>query len=197
MSRSPVLVSFLRLLTRRRVRVPWSLLLAAMSLTLRDGDAGGRGRSAFSARPAAVLNGRQQAVSTLLSDGRVLRDERSRSIRRAATAEIFDPTTGAWTSAGVMTLGRVHHTSTLLRNGRVLVAGGTNDTLSRARNSTIRRRISGSLSGELSFPRAYSTATLLETAQVLLAGGNSNAGYVASGDISDPATNQWTPDRPR
>jgi len=35
-----------------------------------------------------------------------------------------DPASGTWTQAGNLAIARSHHTSTLLTNGKVLVAGG-------------------------------------------------------------------------
>ncbi len=43
------------------------------------------------------------------------------------TAEIYDPATDSWTSAGTMSTGRFQPTMTALEDGRVLVAGGTGD----------------------------------------------------------------------
>jgi hypothetical protein len=45
-----------------------------------------------------------------------------------ASAELYDPGTGNWKSAGSLRLGRIYHTATILSNGQVLVAGGVNQS---------------------------------------------------------------------
>src|SRR6267142_1800386 len=68
--------------------------------------------------------------ATLLTDGTVLVVGGSGTSfyyyhwEPTATAEAYDPATGAWRVTAAMTDARIGHTATLLASGRVLVAGG-------------------------------------------------------------------------
>ena len=46
----------------------------------------------------------------------------------SGSALIYDPVAGTWGSTGPLLPGRANHTATLLKNGKVLIAGGLNDT---------------------------------------------------------------------
>jgi len=76
--------------------------------------------------------------STALSDGRVLVAGGGDIFRCRAnpctsadlgTAEIYDPATGRFSPAQSMKVGRFDHTSTLLKDGRVLITGGRGGTV--------------------------------------------------------------------
>src|SRR5579862_5000989 len=78
--------------------------------------------------PTGNLNvARQFHTATLLTNGKVLLTggfSYASGFPTTASAELYDPSTGIFTSAGSMTAPREQHTATLLNNGLVLIAGG-------------------------------------------------------------------------
>jgi Galactose oxidase, central domain len=152
-----------------------------------------------------IVGGRWGCSSTLLSDGRVLiaggRD--SEDVFEAVplnNAEIFDPATGTFTATGLMTDFRYGHTATLLNNGMVLLAGGTNGNS--LQDAELFDPTTGTFSATslMTFARSSHTATLLSDGTVLVAGGFSFFPTPGGGfpyvDIFDSATNTFTPADP-
>lgn len=123
------------------------------------------------------------------------------------SAELYDPVSGTWTTTDDLQVPRDVHPMVLLASGQVLAAGGC----SRAGNGTclgventaeVFEPEAGTWSfapGQMSEARAYFSLTLLEDGRVLAAGGckqfhssgNCNA-TVASADLYDPTTGEWT-----
>ncbi|MEP7039944.1 MAG: kelch repeat-containing protein [Chloroflexota bacterium] len=86
-----------------------------------------------------------------------------------ASAEIYNPATGAWTATSAMSTAREFHTATLLANGLVLVVGGTQGNAAELYDP-----VAGSWesAGSTAFLHTNHTATLLNSGSVLVAGGS-------------------------
>jgi large repetitive protein len=111
-----------------------------------------------------------------------------------ATAELYDPSTGAFSTTGPLSVARDYQAAALLANGNVLVAGGfgTTGTLTQAEvyNPSTGRWTSA---GNMATGRSQHTATLLPNGKVLVAGGLSPLGAkLASAELYNPANNSWT-----
>jgi hypothetical protein len=112
------------------------------------------------------------------------------------TAELFDPATGNFaTIAGVMSTSRQLHTATLLNNGKVLIAGGSDNTGYLA-TAELYDPASGTFTptGSMAYARVLHTATLLNNGMVLIAGGtNDVTGTIATAELYDPASGAFRP----
>lgn len=145
---------------------------------------------------AAMAMPRTQHTATRLQDGRVLvtggTDSPDALTGQTASAEIYAPATGTWSSAPSMSFPRVYHTATLLPDGRVLVVGGF-DVSSYLGSAEVYDPVANtwSATGALTNPRGFHTATLLADGKVLVTGG---IGYsvMADAEVYDPATNTWS-----
>ncbi|HZQ23209.1 MAG TPA: kelch repeat-containing protein [Terriglobales bacterium] len=99
-----------------------------------------------------------------------------------ASAEIYNPSNGTWTTTGSMLRGRAEFVAVLLSSGNVLVAGGctsygVNGCLAVTTASELYNPSTGKWSptGSLRAARMAMTATVLTNGKVLVAGGQTAA----------------------
>ncbi len=152
-------------------------------------------REAGSVNSVRGMTARRAAhTATLLPNGKVLiaggfaGDENS-----LASAEVFDPTTSTFSSAGNMSATRAGHTATLLPNGKVLIAGGYNGSYLTSAELYDPSARTFTPTGRMVTARSGHVATLLNNGKVLLAGGvGTGWTFLADAELYDPTTNAFT-----
>jgi hypothetical protein len=147
-------------------------------------------------------------TATLMADGRVvvaggLGTEAGRpgpgpmGTTPTATAEIYDPATGTWTPTGSMSTGRFWYEATVLKDGRVLVAGGATPNLVTSDSAELYDPATGRWirTGDLNVARYGHTLTLLDDGTVLAARGSDSGDLewtLSSAERYDPRTGTWS-----
>jgi len=139
---------------------------------------------------------RAEHTATLLANGTVLiaggRDPAGQPL---ASAEIYDPATGAYTLlASPLPAPVWGHTANRLSDGTVLIAGGTGDGGLPVAAAQLFDPATGAFTAldPLSTPRARHTATRLRNGSVLLAGGTDGSKPLASLEVYDPTTRTFS-----
>jgi hypothetical protein len=136
------------------------------------------------------------ATATLLLDGRVLIEggfefANEDNWAQTASAELYDPKTGTFSRTGSLPEPRVSYTAALLKDGRVLIAGGetSSEGLGTA-TALLYDPATGEFSptGSIEHARVDHTATLLQDGRVLIAGGIGDH----SAEVYDPATGTFS-----
>ncbi|RKH89847.1 hypothetical protein D7Y21_09040 [Corallococcus sp. AB045] len=153
---------------------------------------------------SSMANGRNGHTATLLQDGRVLvvgGYVSSPSSGVTKTVELYNPATGTWSNGAPTLMAHSRHTATLLQDGRVLIAAGTDAITSTTHGTSVCELYnpttnSWSWCSSLPQVRVEHTATRLLNGKVLLTGG---AEYDSNGLSTpmhpveyDPSTNTWT-----
>lgn len=129
--------------------------------------------------------------------------------RLTACAEtvLFDPVSGSWSPTGLLGEGRRLHSVTLLRGGRVLVAGGVSGALSHPSRPLATAEVydpetgAWTRTGSMGEARYGHSADLLPDGRVLVAGGGGPRSpdsdrSLRSAEIYDPGAGTWTPAEP-
>jgi Kelch motif/Galactose oxidase, central domain len=178
-------------------------LLPGGRVLIAGGDGGGSEWSVASAelydptsgtfsQTGSMTVARVRQPATLLTDGRVLIaggmvDARGVSAPELASAELYNPKTGKFTSTGSMADSRMAPTATLLADGRVLLAGGWGGLGEVLSSAELYDPKTGAFTSTGSMaPKADYTATLLPSGLVLVVGGGNAA------QTYDPGTGVFT-----
>jgi Galactose oxidase, central domain/Kelch motif len=141
--------------------------------------------------------------ATLLADGDVLIAGGSASSVTGfplATAELYNPGSGTFSPVGSMNTAHANHTATLLADGKVLIAGGSNLPPTARNSVTAVAELYDSTSrtfaftGAMQAPREFQQATLLANGEVLVAGGDDSLNVLASTEVYDPTTGIFSTD---
>ncbi len=136
---------------------------------------------------------RQGASATRLITGSVLITGGMAQSGILNNAEIYSPMSQTFAANGTMNVARWLHTATLLNDGTVLIAGGSDlankETLDTAEIYDPTAGTFTLLTSTLNTARVGHTATLLNNGQVLIVGGyDPDFGLIADAELYDPST---------
>jgi prolyl-tRNA editing enzyme YbaK/EbsC (Cys-tRNA(Pro) deacylase) len=144
-------------------------------------------------------------TATSLQDGTVLLvggQSNDSGFGGLASAEIYNPTTDAFTLTQSMSLARCCNTAALLNNGKVLIAGGTTSVAVGGSDDTSEAELYDPATGtftvtsSMEVQRIGHTATTLQNGKVLIAGGANCASTCTTfnnAELYDPVSGTFSP----
>jgi hypothetical protein len=145
---------------------------------------------------ASMTTGHYGHTAVLLANGIVLiaggiTQSSGGADQATADAETYDPGANTWSVVGSLNVPRVGHTMALLKNGKVLVAGGAGPLSSAELYDPAAK--TWTVTGSMNSPRTVHTMTALPDGTAIVAGGSSSSNTnLSSAEIYDPSAGTWS-----
>jgi hypothetical protein len=143
-----------------------------------------------------MAEGRGAHTATLLPIGKVFLAGgfNTSTSECAASAELYDPSSGRFTAVGGMIVPRGWHTATMLPNGKILIAGGTDAASQSLASAELYDPSSGKFTAiaSMTVARTSHTATMLSNGKVLIAGGRGSRNSGTTAELYDPLVGTFT-----
>ncbi|MEC8652688.1 MAG: putative Ig domain-containing protein, partial [Planctomycetota bacterium] len=146
-------------------------------------------------RSTGAMTGRSQFGLSLLPDGRALvTGGTTIGVAAMASAEIYDPATGAWTATGDLNQIRMDGVQVLLPNGKVLAAGGQETLFVPTATAELYDVATGewTATSSMSTARSSTEGVVMSDGRVLVCGGLESVAVTAASEVFDPVTETWS-----
>jgi len=184
----------------RRTRIPFQAacfaLLALATyffVTVLGSGCGGGGFFSSKVTPTGSVTPTSTATATpgVLSGDVLIVGGMNNVGQVVAVAELFNPTTGVFTTTGSLKTARAFHTATQLQNGLILIAGGQTASGTALNTAELYNQATQKFTattGKMVTARSIATATLLNDGTVLIAGGVDSSGNpLSAAEIYSPS----------
>jgi len=157
-----------------------------MDRTVADDHLGPFAAITWTSRPVDPGGNRDTHTVTKLDDGKILVAGGLQGATYLADCRLYDPSTGIWSAAGSMILGRIGHAAVKLPNGKVLVVGGVTPGGVRTNTCEIYDPGLNTWSGAAAHP---STSIVRPSIHVITAGAEIGNVLVSAGEYNIAASN--------